>query len=197
MKARVISEKSRAVIVAVVLLVRLGGTVASAQSEDVPRNLVIFAESELVRFSNDPTIIRAIEAQNAKGYSLASIKDIDERWKGTKLIDKFMFDLMSNRCSHVLRNGQILYPFIVEAFVMDNKGALVGLTNKTSDYWQGDEDKFTESYKNGAGALHYGDVEYDDSIGEIVVQVSVPVMKGSRAIGAITYGVNLDRWEYR
>jgi hypothetical protein len=197
MKARVITKKSHAIIVAVALLALFSGATAWAQSEDVPKNLVLFAESELVRFSNDPTIIRAIEAQNAKGYSLAGIKEIDERWKATKLLDNFMFGLMSNRCSHILQNGQILYPFVVEAFVMDNKGALVGLTNKTSDYWQGDEDKFIESYKNGAGALHYGDVEFDDSIGEIVVQVSVPVMKGSTAIGAITYGISLDRWEYR
>lgn len=80
---------------------------------------------------------------------------------------------------------------------MDEQGALVGLTHKTSDYWQGDEVKFTGSFNGGAGALHFGEVEYDDSVGEIVVQVSVPVLQGSRAIGAITLGISLDRWEYR
>ncbi len=170
---------------------------ASAQSQDVPKTLVEFAGTALVQFAQNPMVVESVQAQNAKGYSLSRIKEVDEDWKASESIQGYMFDLMRNRCSFALINFQNDNKFVVEAFVMDNKGALVGLTNKTSDYWQGDEAKFTESYKDGRGAIHYGDVEYDDSIGEIVIQVSVPVITGGKAIGAVTFGVSLDRWEQR
>ncbi|UCF99972.1 MAG: PDC sensor domain-containing protein [Spirochaetaceae bacterium] len=170
---------------------------ASAQSQDVPKTLVEFSNTAMLQFAQNPMVVESVKAQNAKAYTLSRIKDVDEDWKASSSIKGYMFDLMRNRCSYALMNFQNDNKFVVEAFVMDNKGALVGLTNKTSDYWQGDEAKFTESYKGGSGAIHYGDVEYDDSIGEIVVQVSVPVMTGGKAIGAITFGVSLDRWEQR
>ena len=175
----------------------LAPALVAAESQDVPKTLIDFAQTTLVEFAKDPAIVQAVEAQNARGVLLERIKEMDRSWIATKIIDGFMWDLMRSRCSYLLMNFQLQHKFIAEAFVMDNKGALVGLTNKTSDYWQGDGAKFVESYKGGEGAIHYGDVEYDDSINEIVIQVSVPVMRGSRAIGAITFGISLDRWERR
>ncbi len=73
--------------------------------------------------------------------------------------------------------------------------ANVCMTDKTSDYWQGDEAKFKESYKDGQGALHVSKVKFDDSTQTYVVQVSVPVVDGSEIIGAITIGVDVDKIE--
>lgn len=36
-----------------------------------------------------------------------------------------------------------------EAFVTDAKGANVAAYPATSDYWQGDEDKFTKAFASG------------------------------------------------
>ena len=79
-----------------------------------------------------------------------------------------------------------------EIFVMDNLGANVAMSDKTSDYWQGDEAKFKESFKGGAGAVHIGDVEFDDSSQLYTVQISVPVKDGTKVIGAITFGIDVD-----
>jgi len=38
-----------------------------------------------------------------------------------------------------LRAFRELYPYHIEVFVTDAKGALVAATNRTSDYYQGDE----------------------------------------------------------
>lgn len=181
-------------LIALAVLFALPGA-AFAASKEVPRNLVEFAEKSLLGIGQDPVIVSAVAAQNAKGQSLERIKELDRRWQATPGIDAFMFELMRSRAAFVLLNLQVEHPFITESFVMDNRGALVGLTHKTSDYWQGDEAKFTESF--GTGAVHYGQVELDESTGDYLVQVSVPVLKNGRAIGAITFGVNLDRWEQR
>jgi hypothetical protein len=71
------------------------------------------------------------------------------------------------------------------------------MTDKTSDYWQGDEDKFIESYKNGTGAVHIGDIKFDDSAQVYLVQVSVPVKDGDTVIGAVTIGIDVDKFEQK
>ena len=77
---------------------------------------------------------------------------------------------------------------------MDNQGANVCMTDKTSDYWQGDEAKFQKSYNNGAGGMDISDVKFDDSSQAYIVQVSVPVKDaGGKVIGAVTIGIDVDK----
>lgn len=76
---------------------------------------------------------------------------------------------------------------------MDNQGAHVAMTDKTSDYWQGDEAKFIESYNGGKGAVHIADVEFDNSTQAYLFQVSVPVKDGNKVIGATTIGIDVDK----
>jgi len=163
----------------------------------LPLRLIDFAENQLAAYGRDPIIVSSVKAQNQQNIPLSRVQEIDNQWKNYPGVNRFMLEKISNECALALWNIEIEYPFIVETFVMDNQGANVGQTRKTSDYWQGDESKFTESYKNETGAIHYGDIEYDPSVDEIIVQISVPVMDNSKAIGAITFGISLDRWERR
>ena len=78
---------------------------------------------------------------------------------------------------------------ITEIFIMDNQCANVAMTDKTGDYWQGDEAKFQKSFANGKGAIFVDEVEFDKDFGTDLLQISVPVMYKGEAIGAITFGV--------
>lgn len=188
----------RAIVLVLATTLALVAAGASAdQLAEVPRTLVRFAEETLVDFGRDPAVVAAVESQNARNRSLDRIKAIDEEWRETDGVTRFMLDLMSNECALRILNYEDTYGFIVETFVMDGLGANVAQSEKTSDYWQGDEAKFIESYAGGRGAIHYGDIEYDSSVGEVLIQVSVPVVDGERAIGAVTFGISLDRWERR
>ena len=168
-----------------------------AQINQIPKQLKQFTDEVIAPFGKNDVIVRAEADQNEENLSLEEIQRRDREWRATEGVNEFMLELMSNDTALELLNLQSRYHFIVEAFVMDNKGALVGLTSKTSDYWQGDEAKFTESYAGGEGAVHYGEIEFDSSSSEIVIQVSVPVRTAVDAIGAITFGISLDRWERR
>ncbi|MBK6735324.1 MAG: PDC sensor domain-containing protein [bacterium] len=117
----------------------------------------------------------------------------DAEWQKSPGVTKEMQALIDNACGKYLHGLQKEMPFLAEAFVMDNQGANVAMTDKTSDYWQGDEPKWQESFKGGAGAVHVSDVKFDDSTQTYTVQVSVPVMDGGKAIGAITFGVDVDQ----
>lgn len=67
---------------------------------------------------------------------------------------------------------------------MDARGLNVAASDVTSDYWQGDEEKFSATHEVGAGALHISDVEMDKSTqryqGQISLTISDPAT-GSRS----------------
>jgi hypothetical protein len=140
-------------------------------------------------------IVKAVKAENSKRKTLDQIKSHDAKWKGTPGVADYMKALMESECGRHLKSIQNSEGFYAEIFVMDNKGANVCMTDKTSDYWQGDEAKFTESYKNGKGDIHIGNVKFDDSSQAYLVQVSVPVKDEDRVVGAITIGVDVDKAE--
>ena len=163
--------------------------------EKAPRKILDLAQSELVNIGTDPVIVAAVKAENEKGKSLNQIKAMDKKWKATAGVADYMKALMTSECGNHIKTIQNGKAFYAEIFVMDNQGANVAMTDKTSDYWQGDEAKFKESYKGGAGAVHIGEVEFDDSAQAYLVQVSVPVKDNGKVIGAITFGVDVDKIE--
>lgn len=87
-------------------------------------------------------LVAAVIAQNEKNVSLDEIKELDAQWQAASDLTPFMRDLMQNEAARELVTLEQTEPYFLEVFVMDNQGALVALTNKTSDYWQGDEAKW-------------------------------------------------------
>lgn len=177
--------------------IALGAVMLStaAYAEEAPGSVVELANTTLAAMGTDPAIVKAVRDQNSLKRSLADIKKMDEQWKSTPGIADFMKDYLENDCALMLRDMQNSTPYYAEIFVMDNQGANVCQTDKTSDYWQGDEAKFEKSYAGGKGRVFVDEVEFDDSSQAYLVQVSVPVMDGGKAIGAISFGIDLDRIE--
>ena len=184
----------RMVIILTCLFLMLGTFIALA-GEKAPQKVIDLANSALVKMGSDPVIVEAVKAENSKGKSLDQIKTMDEKWKGHAGIADYMQAMMDSECGKYLRKIQGSTPYYAEIFVMDNQGANVAMSDKTSDYWQGDEAKFIESYKGGQGAVHISEVEFDDSTQAYLVQVSVPVKDSDKVIGAITFGIDVDKIE--
>ena len=174
-------------------LVTAAGVVLAG--EKAPQKVIDLANAKLVKLGADPVIVAAVKAENAKGKTLAKIKEMDKKWRATPGEADFMKALIESECGKHLRKMQESAPFYAEIFVMDNQGANVAMTDKTSDYWQGDEAKFKKSYNGGAGFVFADEVEFDDSTQAYLVQVSVPVKDGDKVIGAITFGIDVDKVE--
>jgi len=170
-------------------------TPQSAALAALPSSLAMEIETMQETWGKHPDIIAAVRQHNAKNISLSEIKELDEKWRATSGLADFMMPYFDNPGVAALSELESDADYVLESFIMGNQGGVVSATNKTSDYWQGDEAKFTESYAAGKGQLHLGDVEFDDSAQAYLVQVSVPVISGDQAIGAITIGVNIDDFE--
>lgn len=163
--------------------------------EKAPQKVFELANSTLAKVGTDPVIVNAVKGENAKGKSLDQIKTMDAKWKAHEGVADYMQAIMESRCGKHLRGIQDTSSYYAEIFVMDNQGANVAMTDKTSDYWQGDEAKFKKSFAGGNGAVFVDEVEFDDSAQAYLVQVSVPVKEGGKVIGAITFGIDVDKIE--
>jgi len=181
--------------ISTLILVLFFALVTNVYAEEAPQKVVDLANAVLAKYGKDPVIVKAVIAQNAKGATLADVKKMDETWKNTPGIADYMKALMNSECGQYLKKLQATKNYFAEIFVMDDKGGNVAMTDKTSDYWQGDEAKFQKSYSNGKGAVFVDTVEFDESTQAYLVQVSVPVMDKGKAIGAITFGIDVDKVE--
>ena len=178
-----------------VIMVWVVGLAVVYSGEKAPPKVVNLAYSKLVKLATAPIIVKAVKAENAKGKTLAQIKDMDRKWKATQGIASYMKVLMDSPCGKHLMSIQENAPYYAEIFVMDKQGAIAAMTDRTYDYWQGDEAKFTESYKGGAGAVHISDLKFGETTRDYLVQVSLPIIDGDKVIGAITIGIDVEKIE--
>lgn len=150
---------------------------------------ILFNHSERLRqWAHAPVLLAALKEQNAKQTSLDEIKKIDEEWvAGTNAA--FVKSLQQNSVGKYLQDKVSASPIYVEAFLCDRQGAVVGEYPGSTDYWQGDEDKFTKSFNGGDGKLFAGPIALDKSTDTISVQVSVPVKDANETIGVLVVGL--------
>ena len=151
-----------------------------------------YAIKTLLPITGNQIFIKTTAEQNAKGVSLAQIQKIDEEWKAAEEELPVQQEKMNNACAKEMKRVVAANSKIIEAFVMDNQGAVVCENTLTSDYWQGDEAKWKNSFNGGKGGVDVGSVEFDKSANAKLQQISLPIFdKNGKAIGAITFGVDV------
>ncbi|HEX2123320.1 MAG TPA: PDC sensor domain-containing protein [Thermoanaerobaculia bacterium] len=174
------------------LLVLAFAAPALGQSAETVQKLLASEAAKLRALGSDPAIVAAVKAQNAKKATLDAIKALDGQWTAGKT-EAMVKQMTTGRCADRLREFAAANAAYGETFVMDDRGALVCATAKTSDYWQGDEAKWQRAFKGGKGDVFIDRPKFDESAGARIAQISVPVMENDRAIGAITVGVAIEK----
>lgn len=148
----------------------------------------------LEMFVKNAIFISAVKKQNQENKSLEEINRIDEEWRAGS--SPLLAESQNSKAGKYLKNIIIKQADIYnEAFLTDQKGANVAAYPATSDYWQGDEDKFTLSYNGGKGKVYVGKMEYDESSKTNAVQISIPLFYGGKTIGVFVIGVKLSHIE--
>lgn len=143
----------------------------------------------------NPTIVRAVRRQNATNLDDGAIAQRDREWRETKELTQFKWTLQQNKAGRLLRRHVDGNPSFNEAFLTDQRGANVAAFPPTSDYFQGDEEKWSESFNGGNGQVFLGPLELDESTGVYAVQVSAPVIAQGDTVGVLVVGVTLDYLE--
>lgn len=146
----------------------------------------------------------SVKDQNRK-YSNrtdAEINVLDDKWrketeaKAKPLISATLSNPLSAYLTRVQSNSNGLF---TEIFVMDDKGMNVGQSSISSDYWQGDEDKWQKTYLEGVGTVFIDAPEFDANLKASVVQLNLSVddPQTKKPIGAATFQVNLTEMQRR
>ena len=158
-----------------------------------------FATQKAAVWMADPVIRAALVSGNAAHVALteAEIIDLDTLWRAqidssdSPLIDQVVSAPASDYLRRIVDESQ---GAIAEIIVMDSRGLNAAVSAVTSDFWQGDEDKFRMTFGTGPGAVHAGAVELDESSGRYVVQVSMPVLDAAgQMIGAATFSLDAEQ----
>jgi len=149
--------------------------------------------NKIKRVASEPAVVKAVKDQNGKKLKPEWIREFDKEWTGATGITDKMKPYLDSACAKSFEKHVAELPALVEAFAMDNQGALVCSMDKTSDFWQGDEDKWQKAYADGKGSDFIDKPKFDDSSQTYSVQVSVPVLDGRTVIGAITVGLAMEK----
>lgn len=173
----------------------IGLAVAQAPRNDRPQlRAKVTGTLPMVRaLAANRAVVGAVVEQNARKLSAESIQRLEVEWSATRGMNDTVRRHVDNPCGQALRAGVSQSPAVVEAFAMDNQGALVCTVAKTSDYFQGDEPKWQRAFAGGRGAELVDSPQFDDSSQGYTVQVSVPVKDGGQVVGVLTLGFDLDR----
>ena len=184
----------RAALAAIALI-----TASPAAANGFAPSMSACLESEIRDWAHSQVLVEAITAQNARtaSYDQARINTLDLAWQEevgtantptiTPVMENAAADFLRGRAG--LAGGQI-----TEVFIMDAQGLNVAASALTSDMWQGDEAKFIKTFSAGPGAVHFSEVELDDSTQRYQGQISLTITDPATGapIGAMTVGVDAE-----
>jgi hypothetical protein len=149
-------------------------------------------------------VLFMIANQNEKyaGMDQAAIDALDKQWtlereaEKKPLISATLTNPLSSYLTMVQARSNGLF---AEMLVMDSKGLNVGQSSVSSDYWQGDEDKWQKTYAVGPEAVFMDEVEFDESNKIWIMQVSLSVKdpENGKPIGAASIDINLSELQRR
>lgn len=181
------------------LAILLCGAAMPAHADGYELAMRAFLESDISAWAQSEPIITAINAQNARtaGYGQARIDELDALWAaeiGSSNAPTITAVLQNPAAEFLRQQVASSGGRITEVFVTDALGLNVASSDITSDYWQGDEAKFTETHGRGPDAVHFSEIEFDESTQRYQAQISLTISDPAtgRPIGAMTVGVDAD-----
>ena len=127
------------------------------------------------------------EEEINRGISIADQAWINHEPSADTLINA----INTNHTSQQLKEMQSAYQADVEIFVTDQRGAIVAMTNRTSDYWQADESWWQTTIQ---GDIYCSSPIHDESSDTWAIVIGVPVFKdeiSSEVIGVVRGTVDI------
>lgn len=169
----------------------IGGTFQQL-SEKACDNIVVMLKQDIEsirQLSVFPATIEFLKTSNMFGpLDMSKVNVIDNQWRNLSSDDPTMKQIMNNELSMTLKAFKIVEGAFGEVLVTDSDGRLIAATNKTTDYWQADEEWWQMAYKMGKGQIYLSKFGYDESAKVHSLDICVPVLTDEppyRVVGII------------
>lgn len=127
---------------------------------------------------DNPAYVEILRRTNDKKETLLPevIQRLDQEWAQNSPKDVLAQTILNSGCSDQLRFFQEAHEEFAEVFITDAQGLNVCMTNKTSDYYQADEDWWiSTNASNDPYGLH-GPIEFDTSSSTESISLYLPVL---------------------
>jgi len=189
----------RAAAVAAALFSLLAWAAPAAADEWLIREYVV---DSIRNWATSPVVLLTLEASNERYANLdqAGIDALDKQWRAERevedqpLITAVLSSPLSSYLTKIQARSRGLY---TEIFVMDAHGLNAGQSSITSDFWQGDEDKWQKTFLVGPDAIFIDAIEVNEETGTENAQVNLSIAHEGKVVGAITVEVNVTELRRR
>lgn len=151
--------------------------------------------SLLKAFSVDAIIENMAETASREVLTQAEIEQRDKQWRAAHAEDNnadlLILRVQYNRASTQLRYFQRNFRQNAEVFLTNQQGVNVAATDRTSDYYQADEEWWQAAYQQG---LYLGPPEYDESTKSTAMIIAIAIRDNSDGefLGVLRTTVTLD-----
>ncbi len=115
---------------------------------------------------------------------------LEAKWLGLSHDSAEILKIINNPASPLIQEFITQYSIQGEGFLIGLNGGLVAATNKTTDYFQGDEAQFTETLKLPKGEIWVEKDVADESASSLLVKIAVPVFSSSKVSGVLVIGLD-------
>ncbi|MCB9135628.1 MAG: GAF domain-containing protein [Anaerolineales bacterium] len=117
------------------------------------------------------------------------IQQLDQQWRTADAAnddtDPLVVQVIVNPLADELRKFRQTFPAHAEVFLTDLQGVIIASTNRTSDYYQADEDWWQAVYENGRGKPYIGQPDFDASSQLYAINIAVPVFTDDKFVGIL------------
>ena len=163
---------------------QVGDELVTLNNEVIQRaaDQVFYELTVLETLSRTPSLVDAvIEAnQDRAEWTADEISQMDQAWIDEQSsIDETVTIIQKNTLTKYLKEFIENNPNEIEVFVTDEKGLIVAMTDRTSDFLQADEGWWQSAFSDGKGDPFIDSVEYDESSQSYAMNLGVPVFDSS------------------
>lgn len=155
---------------------------------------------KIERWKRLPKLESLLKERNlvTRRFTKQEITERDKKWREAFAKDDFSYsiDMVNQELSAHLREiKKQSKDMIAEIIITDARGLNFAISDMTSDYWQGDEEKFTEVFSKPATTMHFGEINYDESSKRFQLHLSVPLYTEEKfePLGVMVFGVDVEK----
>jgi hypothetical protein len=144
----------------------------------------------LTQLSTDAEIVNAVKAHNAAAPSAEALAMTNDKWHTLSVLDPFVRATAKTPLSEYLKTKKKSDDTIAKVFVSGADGFKVGYDAKTEHWTHKGMPKHEVPM---TGETWIGTVKVDDSTGQPLIQVGLPVLDDGKPIGSIVVGLRVDK----
>lgn len=173
---------------AICVFLLLVGSIGQAQEHDanVQPHLKCLS-TQVSEFAKDPVIIAGVNNYNS---SPPNPQKLDQLWPTLQPGDQYLDGIINNAAANAMREWIKRISIQGEGLLIGRNGGLVAATEKTTDFWQGDEAQFLDAIGLPEDRVYVQAEMLDESTHLMLIKMSSPIYnpRSQQAIGVLVIG---------